>query len=221
MFRYPFWLILLACLIILTLFSQSIDLTVSQWFYHPQQVKFTDNAFFQFLYRYGESPALAVGITAACIWAVSYYFVSLKKWRPGAQVLVLTLIIGAGIITNGLLKNYWERPRPKQTIEFGGEHAYQPYYEPYQGNSPIHLRSFPSGHAMMGFYFLAFIPIGIYYQNNKLVWIGILTGLLFGIALSITRIAQGGHYITDTLFSGLLSWLTISLISKFSLNKEL
>lgn len=216
MLRLSFWLLLLACLVILTPFSQSIDLAVSHWFYYPQENKFTDNAFFHFIYQYGEWPGLAVGICALGVWIASYYFTNLKKWRPGAQVLVLTLIIGAGIITNGLLKNYWERPRPKQTIEFGGDYAYRPYYQPYI-SPPIHLKSFPSGHAMMGFYFLAFIPIGIYYHNKKLIWFGAIAGLTFGLALSITRIAQGGHYLTDALFSGILSWLTILIISTFAL----
>lgn len=220
MFRHLLWLIPLIFLLLITPFVSTFDIAASQAFYHRDSGNFSNGTFFEFLYQYGEWPALLVGILAAITWIASYSYHELKKWRPAAQMLTLTLVIGAGIITNGLLKNYWERPRPKQTIEFGGDYAYHPYYKRLAEPASYRLKSFPSGHAMMGFYFLAFVPIGIYYRSKKTLWFGLIIGLGFGLLMSVTRIAQGGHFLSDTLFSAFLTGATVLAVSYFILNKK-
>ena len=39
----------------------------------------------------------------------------------------------------------------------------------------------------------------------------VAAALLFGTAVSALRIAAGGHYLSDTVFAGLLTWLVIIL----------
>ena len=108
----------------------------------------------------------------------------------------------------------------EQTIDFGGNYPYTPFYTYPNIQTTDGLKSFPSGHAMMGFYFLVFIPIGDYYRSRALKLFGLITGLGFGILLSLTRLAQGGHYLSDTLFSAFIAWMTILLVSWLVFRKQ-
>lgn len=60
----------------------------------------------------------------------------------------------------------------------------------------------------MGFYFFALALLGICYRRRDLYWLGL--GLAWGLGglLSLARIAQGGHFFSDTMASALIMWLT-------------
>ena len=163
------------------------------------------NTFAEFFYKYGEIPANIVGGIATLILILSYFIPSLKKYRTPCLILVLTWIIAAGIIVNGIFKEFWGRPRPRQIVEFGGDAPFFPFYKPNFGES---YKSFPCGHCTMGFYFLTFAVIGYRYHSKFLLYGGLLVGLLFGLALSYIRIVQGGHFLTDTLGAAVIVWLT-------------
>ncbi len=208
------WLVPLLALLCIAPFTPALDLAISRFFYgsaeHPFPAQFP---LFPFLYTYGEWPGLATGFGGFLLFLGSFIFRTLKHYRKAGLTLALTLAIGAGLISAALLKEHWHRPRPKQTIDFGGNYPYTPFYTYPSIQTTEGLKSFPSGHAMMGFYFLVFIPIGDYYRNRALKLFGLITGLGFGILLSLTRLAQGGHYLSDTIFSAFITWMTILLVS--------
>lgn len=118
----------------------------------------------------------------------------------------ITLTLGAGLITNMGLKEYWGRPRPKQVIEFGGKHEYRPFWHPNFHTRHDPQRSFPSGHVAMGFYFLSLYLVGKRYNNVPLKRSGLFLVAFLGGGLMIARIAQGGHFFSDVLFSPILMW---------------
>ena len=62
------------------------------------------------------------------------------------------LVIGPGVIVNGVFKPYWGRPRPHSTIPFGGEQEFLPVF---QKGCDQDNASFPCGHASMSFYLMA------------------------------------------------------------------
>ena len=210
-------------LIVFTPFSSAIDITLTKHFYLQNTegtYAFAESPFIKFFYDYGEYPAFAVGALASALWLISYKVQKIAKWRPAFLHLMLTLILAAGIITNGLLKEYWGRPRPKQTIEFGGKHQFHPWYQYDFAHRDESLKSFPSGHAIMGYYFLAFVVIGQYYRKEWLTWLGVVGGLGLGGILSFIRIAQGGHFISDTLMSALVAWICILIIGWYCFGRR-
>jgi len=144
-----------------------------------------------FIYKWGTTPGwilFALGL-AGCFT---------KKFRRDGIFLVLVLAIGAGFITHVVLKEGWPRPRPKQVVEFGGSAKFQPLYA-WRSKGPF--RSLACGHATTGYYFLTLIPLGRKWKKNSFIVIGILCTLIFGSVLSYARIAQGGHFFSDTLVS--------------------
>lgn len=119
--------------------------------------------------------------------------------------LFACLTIGPGITVSALAKNVFERPRPSCIDTFGGDLEFKKPFQP-RDFSKIERhknQSFPSGHAARSFIFLAFAFIDK--KNNKKI---MLASTLFGILSGGVRIAQGGHFLSDVLFSGILIYLT-------------
>jgi len=186
--------------------SPSIDLWLTEAFYTHQSQSFSSHPFFLFFYHYGTLPAILTASTAFALLPVSRWVNPLRKWRRACVFLVLVMLAGPFLLVNVVLKDNWGRPRPKQIEQFGGEAGYLPFWQPDFSLQGEERKSFPSGHASMGFYFLALIFIGAEKKKRTIVITGILLTAFFGLVLSLTRIAMGGHFFSDVLSSALLMW---------------
>jgi membrane-associated PAP2 superfamily phosphatase len=125
--------------------------------------------------------------------------------------LALMLALGPGLVVNGILKPNWGRPRPGQVQEFGGELDFVDAWEFGEGPSGI-SKSFPSGHASMGFYLMA--PAFLLYRRHPkwaLAFLGL--GLAGGLAVGLGRIAQGQHFPSDVLWAGGLVYLVGTVLA--------
>jgi len=69
-------------------------------------------------------------------------------------------------------------------------------------NQCEHNCSFVSGHATSGFILMAVGLMGSVATRRRWMWIG----LAWGAIVSLARIAEGGHFLSDTLFAGLAVW---------------
>jgi hypothetical protein len=102
-----------------------------------------------------------------------------------------------------VFKQYWGRPRPDQTIEFGGQWNYRHILPP---GTPGKGASFPCGHCTMGFVFLS---MAAFHRRNKLLaYGGVGAGIVLGTLLSAARVVQGAHFLSDTLWS--LGFITMT-----------
>lgn len=200
------WCLPVLLMALLTPFTPQLDLAVSQHFF--QNEHFASDGWAAFMFTYGIIPAyLALAISFLGL-ILSFCSDKWKKWRAPALCFIFTIAIGAGLIVHGVLKEHWGRPRPKQVIEFGGQQAFRPYYKPNFFHQPEPSKSFSCGHCSMGFCFFALILIGKRLQNSWLYYSGISLTLILGFSLSLARIAQGGHFLSDTLMTALIMWLT-------------
>lgn len=210
------WILLLA---LLAPFTPTLDFYCTGVFYCPE-TGFYNNAFFACLFQYGELFGLATGGLASGIFALSIFHRKWKKWRRGALAMVLTLVIGAGLITNLGLKGYWGRPRPKQVVEFGGKHVYRPFWNPDFHTRHDPQRSFPSGHVAMGFYFLSLCLVGKRYNSLLLKNTGLFLAIFLGGGLMVVRVAQGGHFFSDVIVSPILMWYVAKGVDRWVFTSE-
>lgn len=201
------WLLPLIAMALIAPFTPALDMAISRYFYTSGN-SFTNNAFFTFLFDYGPIPAMIIAGIAALILIASFFFTKLKSWQRPAACLVLTMAIGTGLIVHAVLKDHWGRPRPKQITEFGGIQTFRPFYEPNIFEQPEPSKSFSCGHCSMGFYFFALALVGRRLDHKALFINSLILAVVLGILLSLTRIAQGGHFFSDTLISALVMWLT-------------
>lgn len=200
------WLWPILAFILITPFTPYLDLAMARFFYQPSD-HFSSNAFYAFFYEYGVLPAQILFALSAVLLFLASFFKKWKKWHAPALVMVLSLLIGGGLIVHGILKEQWGRPRPKQVIEFGGQQPFRPYYQPNL-HAPEPSKSFSCGHCTMGFYFFALALVARRCHYYKTFWIALVLAFSLGILLSLARIAQGGHFFSDTLMSALVMWLS-------------
>ena len=180
----------------LALSALDLDLKTSRLFYTTADGFFLENRPpWVWLYRYGTLP----GIIFIALSIVAYF---LSTIRPGlddlrrpAAIVVLSALLGSGIIANAVLKPYWGRPRPCQVREFGGEWGFRQVFSP---GTPGRGLSFPSGHCTMAFLFVAAFPARRRYPRAASGLV--LFGLAYGLLMSATRVVQGAHFVTDTLW---------------------
>ncbi|MEI8365133.1 MAG: phosphatase PAP2 family protein [Parachlamydiaceae bacterium] len=208
-FRHRAWLWPLIAMGLITPFTPALDMALTHHAFESSQPPgFHSSPFATFMYEYGLIPGQLLFITSGIMLFLSCFFKRWRRWYPASLILVLTLAIGSGLITHGILKDHWGRPRPKQVIEFGGSQPFRPYYKPNFFTKPEPSKSFACGHCSMGFYFFALALVGRRYNMQWLFISALAIALALGVALSIARIQQGGHFLSDTLASALIMWLT-------------
>jgi lipid A 4'-phosphatase len=152
----------------------------------------------QILYDWGVYPAWILGGGGLAAYIASFFWTKLERWRDPGLFYVLLLLIGPGLIINGVLKPYWGRPRPNAIIPFGGNREFLPVWAWGFGQDEA---SFPSGHASMGFYLMA--PAFVYYRRRpRLAWAFLLVGLVSGGVIGLARIVVGGHFPSDVVWAG-------------------
>lgn len=192
----------LAGLLLFTLVVRltSIDLQISRLFYDSSSAawRFRFSQPWMALYQYGPLPGVFLGLAGVIVTVASYIRTELASWRRGALFVALLLAIGPGLAVNGILKPQWSRPRPAQIKDFGGK---QQFVGVWGFGHDALSKSFPSGHASIGFYLMA--PAFLLYpRRQKLAAAFLILGLACGGLLGLARIAQGQHFLSDVVWAG-------------------
>ena len=115
--------------------------------------------------------------------------------------ILLCVIVGPGLIVNGILKDHWGRPRPRQIVAFGGQLAYVPPLLP----AATHGKSFPCGHCSVGYLY----AVGWWlWRRRRPRWAAasLAAGAVLGTLLGVGRMAAGGHFLSDAVWSGLIAF---------------
>ncbi|TPQ49673.1 phosphoesterase PA-phosphatase [Prosthecomicrobium hirschii] len=117
--------------------------------------------------------------------------------------LAASLAVGPGLAVNLTLKQYWHRPRPAETDLFGGDFPFGLPWMPTGGC--VADCSFPSAEASAAIWWVA-VALVVPVRWRK---VATVAALLWATAISLNRIAFGGHYLSDVL----IAWcLTLTLV---------
>jgi membrane-associated PAP2 superfamily phosphatase len=182
----------------------NLDLRVSAVFWDPDNGwTHLENPFFVFLYRYGPVPVFMGAVGALLILIFRRGGTESGMRSRTCVIIILLLALGPGLFINALFKEHYGRPRPRSIEQFGGEEAFVPLfiYNP-EGDG----KSFPSGHASMGFFWLGLVPLAFASSRRKTGWALLAAGLVHGVLMSLGRIAQGGHFLSDVMWSAAMDY---------------
>jgi lipid A 4'-phosphatase len=192
----------------------ALDLLVSSRYHHPERgFVLGEAAWVQALHAW--TPRVGLTLVALLLlfltlspllaWVLRHR----AGWRDhlmgfGRRTAILALLVaacGPGLLSEGLTKHTVGRPRPVQTDVFGGA---APFQGPFQiGDNPAVHRSFVSSTAAAGYALLGLgLACGPLWRRRWLL-IGLATGSVVGLG----RILQGGHYLSDVVFSFYAVWL--------------
>lgn len=208
------WIFPLFLLLLFAPLSSTVDLAVARYFFDPETTTFSDHPLATFIYHFGCWPANITFLFFLLYLTWALWKKVQTPWTRVGLLFVLTYALGSGLVVNEFLKNQWGRPRPKMLKEFGGGAEFHPFYQPYLVRDAHRGKSFPCGHVTCGLAFLSFAWGGKKDRNSFLFISGVLTTGILSLLLGYSRIAQGGHFVSDVLVSCIIMWWMILLMDK-------
>ena len=194
-FQFFFWSILTAVVWLLFSFVD-IDPVLTSLFYLGDKAWVGEVEWVEFLYQYGTIPANFLGVLSI-IALLRLPFRRRKKVVLSIFLgYLLCWIIGPGLIVNVLLKSEFQRPRPYETVMFGGDKEY---------SSPMEIggggESLASGHASAGFVLTFFFFVFYRLGKPATAYTIYFSAWLLGLLLSYARISTGNHFLSDILIA--------------------
>ncbi|MFZ2586885.1 MAG: phosphatase PAP2 family protein [Alphaproteobacteria bacterium] len=112
-------------------------------------------------------------------------------------VVVLTAVLGAGLLNQIVVKDLAQRPRPRDGV----------LAEQVAPQTELHGKSMPSGHAGMA-YVLAAPYFALRTRKPKAAKGFLLVGLVWGSVVGVARMVAGAHFLSDVLVAALITLAT-------------
>jgi membrane-associated PAP2 superfamily phosphatase len=185
-----------------------LDIDAARWFYRPHLLDHWPLASHSpWLQLYAASTWITVSLLGVGMLALA--MAALRQqvlWRRYAIFVLLSVIIGPGLLINTVFKDHWDRPRPRDIVEFGGPLHYE--VAPLRGEGGT---SFPCGHCSVGFLY----ALGWWVwrrRHPRRATASLIAGISVGVALGLGRMAAGGHFLSDVLWAALIAYAIAQLL---------
>jgi lipid A 4'-phosphatase len=120
-----------------------------------------------------------------------------------ALFLVVSLVLGPGLLVNTVLKDHWGRPRPGMVTDFGGDMIFRPWWDlrgTCEGNC-----SFVSGESSSAVWLAApALLVPLPWRYAAFAGVAVYAG-----AIAVMRLLLSGHFLSDVLFAAIFTGLVI------------
>ncbi len=190
-----------------------LDLIASHAFYDEQlKIPVTNysgfwlaqSAFLQFIYKAVD----VISRLALFISIFTFVWLMLKRNAKAfyAAIVMFSLLTGPLIAVNGIFKEHWGRARPRSVEEFDGKQQFTPAW--IIADQCKHNCSFTSGHAAAGFA----LCVGFFVSRRK-IWL--ISGLVLGGLVGLTRMMNGAHFLSDVIFSFFIVYIVSAVVAYF------
>lgn len=195
--------------LLLVMETTAVDATISGWFFDPVAGVFPlrYDSFFE-VFAHQITKQLVV-VVASCVIALYLLSFALPELRPQRRLLLfLSLSLTLAPLAVILLKVASLRHCPWSLQEYGG---FAPHLSLFDA-APPGLRPghcFPAGHASTGFCLMAFYFACRALGRPRLARVTLAGTMIGGLALGVGRVAQGAHFVSHVLWSGLTCWIVI------------
>ncbi|NMM45527.1 phosphatase PAP2 family protein [Rhodospirillaceae bacterium KN72] len=127
---------------------------------------------------------------------------------------LLCIVLATGFVVHAVFKDNWGRARPKHVEIFGGTKEFTP---------PLLIAdqcdrncSFVSGDASLGYVTLA---LALMAARRRKLWIAVSLGA--GLGLGLLRMMNGSHFLSDILFSGVITCGSVLLLYRWVIERKL
>jgi len=184
-----------------------LDLEAASWFHDfwaQPEVRYFEHAI-DLLRRIG--PWAIVGVALSAVTTLAMRMFTRGRRAPmssrAALFVALTLVLGPGLVVNGIFKETWSRPRPGMVTEFGGDDMFMPWWDP-RGSCTSNC-SFVSGETSSAVWMMA--PAIVMPPVWRCVAIGAAS--LYALTFAFVRLLVGGHFPSDVLFAAVFTGLVI------------
>jgi lipid A 4'-phosphatase len=139
--------------------------------------------------------AFRAGLVIALVAWIGYTIrKSAVHLRIAMGVVVIAGILGPGAVVNWGFKEHWQRARPYQVENFGGDKQFTRatvITDQCDNNC-----SFVSGHVACGFFFTSLMLIQ---RRRKAMWA--IAGSVAGLVIGFARMSDMAHWLSDVLWA--------------------
>jgi lipid A 4'-phosphatase len=184
-----------------------LDLDIAASFYNP-----ATHTFIGWFSDRGEYARDAASLLISLMVAPAFFAVVGKLVLPrrpmlipgrAALFVIVTLVLGPGVMANGILKQHSARMRPTDVVALGGKERFTPWWD-FHGPCAENC-SFVAGEPSGAFWTLA--PAALAPPPWRLLAYG--AAMVFGLAMGVLRMTVGAHFFTDVVFAGVFMFLMI------------
>lgn len=190
-----------------------IDQAVSQWFYDADEGFALQNSPTLRTLR-SSAELLMRGIVLVALFQIARGAWT-RRGSPRSLWLLSCLLVGPGFLVNGILKAFWGRPRPRETDLFGGEALYQKVW--VISDWCDRNCSFVSGEASSAFWLVAAALLVPRPHRTAVTTLA----AIYAAAVSLNRVAFGGHYLSDVVLAWLLCALVFLVLARLILTPRI
>lgn len=199
---------ILTALTLLTLgvaLMPGLDLAVSRWFFDPQQGFWMATtppleALRQALWDAG----LLIFLLCLAGLALSVALGAKRRVPVGFWARsVLLLLLGPGLVVSAGLKSHWGRARPRDITEFNGDLLFSPALR--LSDQCASNCAFSSGEGALAFAVALVLGSVVWSSTRGRTRTRLMLAIVsYALLAAGLRIGFGGHFLSDTLFSGLI-----------------
>lgn len=190
-----------------------IDLWMSGLFYRLDGGFYLKDAWWA-VAIYDSIPIIAVAVGVGSLLFLISNVVRKRQVGPLSNRFLLfmlaALAVGPGLVVNAGFKDNWGRARPRDVTKFSGEKQFTPALQPTDqcGRNC----SFVAGHPSVVFWLAALgFAVAARKRRNRVFTAAAALGLVAGFG----RIVQGGHFLSDVIFSGLAVFAVVWVLATF------
>ena len=205
--------IILSVLVLLAIFltiGPSFDLFITSFFYKGNNQFFLQSYYtITVLFRDILLPIILIYILvlpiASKLTLIKKIFFNYSFLLKDIIFIWIIFFINLIIVINLFFKTFWGRARPEDVLQLGGKFNFSPWYQ--ISDACASNCSFVSGDAAVGF---SIIILSFVTKNIKYTYLSII----FGSLLGLIRIAEGGHFVSDIVFSAIIIYLLTFFFNK-------
>lgn len=214
--REPVVVALIATVVLSAYFAAlpGVDLAISALFHSPEGFALSSDPALRALRKSSSwvMGALLLGLIATIVGGLVSQPRRLTQPARRALVLIAGLGLASGALVNGILKSLWGRARPIQIETFGGEAEFTRAWQ--VTDQCLSNCSFVSGEGSSAAWMVAVIVLMT--PPGLRTWV-LPLAVAYGWALSLNRIAFGGHFLSDITLSWALTALVIAGLHRLTL----
>jgi lipid A 4'-phosphatase len=186
--------------------ATDLDIRVSELFYSPNHPQgpwpHYERTIWRVLYASDDYLTASLAVIALSLLLVGALKRGSRSLVRYGLFIALSGLIGAGLLTNMIFKEYWGHPRPDNITQFGGELEYLP---PLAKGPAGNGESFPSGHVSISFSFIAFWFL-LRRDWPRAAALCLIAVLSLTALEGIGRIVRGRHFLSDVLWGAYIPY---------------
>ncbi len=186
----------IAAAVLFTAFP-GIDLAVSDLFYRPNGGFHLRDAWWA-VTLYESVPVVAIVVGGGGALLLAHNLVRRRQTGP----------FSSRFLVNAGLKDHWGRARPRDVVEFGGEQRFTPALVPT--DQCRRNCSFVAGHPSVVYWLAA---LGFAAASRRRRGQVFVAAAVLGLMAGFGRIVQGGHFLSDVVFSGIVVFAVIWVLA--------